>query len=116
MASIEGEAVQYPIYTQGSTMLLEASVYGLAFHPDASLAASCGLDVLARVWDLRPGKSVLALEGHGEQQQEQNEKEVNPLVKLDNAKRRQLVHSVITFVLIATFVCLVKSSSMQQQE
>ncbi|PWA96383.1 G-protein beta WD-40 repeat-containing protein [Artemisia annua] len=40
------------------------SVYGLAFHNDGSLAASCGLDALARVWDLRSGRSILALEGH----------------------------------------------------
>jgi U4/U6 small nuclear ribonucleoprotein PRP4 len=33
-------------------------VYGLAFHHDGSLAASCGLDALARVWDLRIGTSV----------------------------------------------------------
>ncbi|XVE93124.1 hypothetical protein REPUB_Repub01dG0163200 [Reevesia pubescens] len=40
------------------------SVYGIAFHPDGSLAASCGLDALARVWDLCSGRSILALEGH----------------------------------------------------
>ncbi|GJZ83781.1 U4/U6 small nuclear ribonucleoprotein PRP4-like protein [Tanacetum coccineum] len=28
------------------------------------LASSCGLDALARVWDLRLGRSILALEGH----------------------------------------------------
>ncbi|KAK8508550.1 hypothetical protein V6N12_044467 [Hibiscus sabdariffa] len=36
----------------------------LAFHQDGSLVASCGLDALARVWDLRTGRSILALEGH----------------------------------------------------
>ncbi|KAM7272568.1 hypothetical protein ACFE04_027231 [Oxalis oulophora] len=40
------------------------NVYGLAFHPDGSLAASCGFDALARVWDLRTGRSIMALEGH----------------------------------------------------
>ncbi|KAI3990720.1 hypothetical protein MKX01_023020 [Papaver californicum] len=40
------------------------SVYGICFHHDGSLAASCGLDSLARVWDLRSGRSILSLEGH----------------------------------------------------
>ena len=40
------------------------SVYGIAFQQDWALAASCGMDALARVWDLRTGKSILALEGH----------------------------------------------------
>ncbi|GKG04941.1 hypothetical protein Tco_0315328, partial [Tanacetum coccineum] len=38
-----------------------------------------------------------------EQQQEQQEKEVNLLVKVYHARPRQLVLSVVTFVLIATF-------------
>uniref|UniRef100_A0A9I9DKM0 Uncharacterized protein n=1 Tax=Cucumis melo TaxID=3656 RepID=A0A9I9DKM0_CUCME len=40
------------------------SVYGIAFHHDGSLVSSCVLDALACVWDLRTGRSVLALEGH----------------------------------------------------
>nr|GEX85685.1 importin beta-like SAD2 [Tanacetum cinerariifolium] len=48
------------LYQQGHSR----SVYGLAFHPDRSLAASCGLGVLARVSDLQSGRSILALEGH----------------------------------------------------
>ena len=51
----------------GTELILQGysrSVYGLDFHRDGSLAASCGLDALARVWDLRTGKSILALEGH----------------------------------------------------
>ncbi|GJZ27045.1 alpha/beta hydrolase fold protein [Tanacetum coccineum] len=48
------------LYRQGHS----GSVYGLAFHPDGSLAASCGLGALARVWDLPSGRSILALEGH----------------------------------------------------
>ncbi|CAA0836869.1 U4/U6 small nuclear ribonucleoprotein PRP4-like protein [Striga hermonthica] len=31
---------------------------------DVDTAAPCGLDSLARVWDLRSGKSILAFEGH----------------------------------------------------
>nr|GEX57613.1 alpha/beta hydrolase fold protein [Tanacetum cinerariifolium] len=48
------------LYQQGHSR----SVYGLAFYPDRSLAASCGLGVLARVSDLQSGRSILALEGH----------------------------------------------------
>ncbi|KAH6796329.1 hypothetical protein C2S51_037315 [Perilla frutescens var. frutescens] len=58
-------------YMQGKTgdeLLLQEghirSVYGLSFHHDGSLAASCGLDALACVWDLRSGRSILALEVH----------------------------------------------------
>ncbi|XP_040372968.1 U4/U6 small nuclear ribonucleoprotein PRP4-like protein [Rosa chinensis] len=36
----------------------------LDFHPDGSLVATAGLDALARVWDLRSGRSILTLEGH----------------------------------------------------
>ncbi|GJT64326.1 U4/U6 small nuclear ribonucleoprotein PRP4-like protein [Tanacetum coccineum] len=54
------------LYQQGHSL----SVYGLAFHPDASLAASCGLIVLVRVWDLRPGGSILALEENIKEDQE----------------------------------------------
>ena len=32
------------------------TVYGLDFHRDGSLAASCGLDAIARVWDLKMGE------------------------------------------------------------
>ncbi|GJY04886.1 U4/U6 small nuclear ribonucleoprotein PRP4-like protein [Tanacetum coccineum] len=40
------------LYQEGHSQ----GVYGLAFHLDGSLAASCGLDALARVWDLRVTK------------------------------------------------------------
>ncbi|KAH6779660.1 WD-40 repeat family protein / small nuclear ribonucleoprotein Prp4p-like protein [Perilla frutescens var. hirtella] len=37
----------------------------ISFHPSGKyLAASCGLHALARVWDLRSGRSILVLEGH----------------------------------------------------
>jgi U4/U6 small nuclear ribonucleoprotein PRP4 len=39
-------------------------VYGLAFHPDGSLAVSAGLDAMARLWDLRTGRSIHVLRGH----------------------------------------------------
>ncbi|KAL5652816.1 hypothetical protein ACJX0J_038274, partial [Zea mays] len=40
------------------------SVYGVSFHPDGSLAASCGLDAYARVWDLRSGRLFFTYMGH----------------------------------------------------
>ena len=43
----------------GTELILQGysrSVYGLYFHRDGSLATSCGLDVIARVWDLQMGK------------------------------------------------------------
>lgn len=36
------------------------SVYSVACHPDGALIASCGLDCLARVWDCRTGRGILA--------------------------------------------------------
>ncbi|KAG0482085.1 hypothetical protein HPP92_010169 [Vanilla planifolia] len=47
-----------------SKKVIVESVYAICFHPDGSLAASCGLDALIRVWDIRTGRSILALEGH----------------------------------------------------
>ena len=41
-----------------------SSVYNIAFHPDGSLAGSCGLDAYGRMWDLRSGKCVMLLGGH----------------------------------------------------
>ncbi|KAL5576298.1 hypothetical protein UlMin_017997, partial [Ulmus minor] len=57
----------WDIDTGEELLLQEAhnrSVYGISFHQDGSLVTSCGLDSLARVWDLRIGISILALEGH----------------------------------------------------
>lgn len=36
-------------------------VYRLAFHPDGSLLATCGLDGGLRVWDLRSGRAVMTM-------------------------------------------------------
>ncbi|KAI3981532.1 hypothetical protein MKX01_034923 [Papaver californicum] len=43
---------------------ISRSVYGICFHCDGSLAASCGVDSIVRVWDLRSGRSILTFEGH----------------------------------------------------
>lgn len=42
-------------------------VYAVAFHPDGSLAASGDLGGGMRVWDLRSGKSVIAVQAHAKQ-------------------------------------------------
>lgn len=39
-------------------------VYSCSFHPDGSLLALGGLEGIARVWDLRSGRSIAILEGH----------------------------------------------------
>ncbi|GJT07315.1 reverse transcriptase domain-containing protein [Tanacetum coccineum] len=57
---LDTETCDELLYRQGHS----GSVYGLAFHPDGSLAASCWLGALARMWDLPSGRSILALEGH----------------------------------------------------
>ncbi len=40
------------------------AVYAVAFHPDGSLAASGGLDAIARAWDCRTGRAVFVMQGH----------------------------------------------------
>ena len=44
-----------------------AGVFGLAVHPDGSLAATSDVAGVIQVWDLRTGKSILGFEGHAEQ-------------------------------------------------
>ena len=44
-----------------------AGVFGLAVHPDGSLAATSDLAGVIQVWDLRTGKAILGFEGHAEQ-------------------------------------------------
>ena len=39
-------------------------VYAVSFQCDGSLAVSCGLDAVGRVWDLRTGKCIRTLRGH----------------------------------------------------
>jgi U4/U6 small nuclear ribonucleoprotein PRP4 len=41
--------------------------YGIAFQGDGALAATGDLGGVARLWDLRTGRSPLALEGHSKQ-------------------------------------------------
>lgn len=41
-----------------------AGCHGLAVHPDGSLLASADLQGVVRVWDLRTGRSILALRAH----------------------------------------------------
>ncbi len=36
----------------------------MSFQCDGSLAVSCGLDAIGRVWDLRTGKCIRTLRGH----------------------------------------------------
>ena len=44
-----------------------AGVFGLAVHPDGSLAATSDVAGVIQIWDLRTGRSILGLEGHAEQ-------------------------------------------------
>lgn len=39
-------------------------VYSGSFHPDGSIFASGGLDAVARIWDLRSGRSIATLQSH----------------------------------------------------
>lgn len=36
-----------------------------AFHPDGSLIVTGGRDAVGRIWDLRTGRTIMVLEGHG---------------------------------------------------
>ena len=36
-----------------------------AFHPDGSLIVTGGRDAVGRIWDLRSGRTIMVLEGHG---------------------------------------------------
>ena len=44
-----------------------AATYGLAVHPDGSIAAVGDIGANARLWDLRSGRALTALEGHAGQ-------------------------------------------------
>eukprot|EP00747_Dinoflagellata_sp_TGD_P152767 gnl/TRDRNA2_/TRDRNA2_177339_c0_seq6.p1 gnl/TRDRNA2_/TRDRNA2_177339_c0~~gnl/TRDRNA2_/TRDRNA2_177339_c0_seq6.p1 ORF type:complete len:373 (+),score=-7.24 gnl/TRDRNA2_/TRDRNA2_177339_c0_seq6:60-1178(+) len=39
-------------------------IYSIAFHPDGCLLGSGGMDSNGRLWDIRTGNNVVALEGH----------------------------------------------------
>lgn len=44
-----------------------AGVFGLAIHPDGSLAATSDTAGVIQIWDMRTGRSILGFEAHAEQ-------------------------------------------------
>lgn len=42
-----------------------ANLMACAFHPDGSLIVTGGRDAVGRIWDLRSGRTIMVLEGHG---------------------------------------------------
>ncbi|GJW17462.1 hypothetical protein Tco_0024898 [Tanacetum coccineum] len=76
------------LYQQGQSRTL----YGLA--------SSCGLDALARVWDLRLGRSILALEGHMKANREQQETEDHVLDTSIELQTSTVSLSLVTFSLL----------------
>lgn len=42
-----------------------AHLMACAFHPDGSLIVTGGRDAVGRIWDLRSGRTIMVLEGHG---------------------------------------------------
>ncbi|PWA56530.1 G-protein beta WD-40 repeat-containing protein [Artemisia annua] len=69
----EGEAIQYPFYTEGSTALLKASeigddrpLSGCSFSSDGKFLATCSLTAVGKIWSMPEVKIVSSLKGHTE--------------------------------------------------